>query len=283
MKVAGHCVCCGSAHLDRAPAVLMPFVAYRVFGWEPVEITADWSLRDLKAGHAYPLCGSLQCRDCGLLFLDMRFDDDEMKSLYSGYRDEAYRDARVRFEPNYAARNDLLEAGSSYIGEIEAFLAPHLPARPRVLDWGGDTGLNTPFRGRAALHDVYEISAKSAVAGARHVDREAMRGQHYDLIVSSQVVEHVSQPRQLIAEIVEVMRPGTLLYLELPFENVMRLHPDNPIAHKHHWHEHINFFTEKALGRLHESCGLHIVACETHEVAVGGRSAYIFSILSRVE
>lgn len=282
MKIAKECVCCGGARLDRAPAVLMPFVAYRVFGWQPVEITADWGLRDLKPGHAYPICSSLLCRDCGFLFLDMRFDDDEMTSLYAGYRDDAYRDARERFEPGYAARNDLLEAGASYMGDIEKFLAPHLPARPRVLDWGGDTGVNTPFRGRAALHHVYEISDKPLVAGAARVRREDLGRERYDLVVLSQVLEHVPQPRDLLGEIATILRPDTLLYVELPFEGVMRSHAADTLAHKHHWHEHINFFSETALDRLHELCGLHIVARNVREVAVGGRSPHIFSILSRL-
>jgi hypothetical protein len=200
MKIAKECVCCNSTQLDKAPAVLMPFVAYRVFDWEPTEVRQDWGLRDLKSGQAYALCSSLRCRDCGMLFLDMRFDDEEMGSLYEGYRDQAYRQARDRFEPGYAARNELLAAGAPYIDAIEQFLTPHMPERPRVLDWGGDTGLNTPFRGKAALHHVYDISDKLPVAGASRVDHEDLSKQDYDLIVLSQVLEHVPHPRGLLDE-----------------------------------------------------------------------------------
>ena len=79
--IARHCICCSSDHLDRSPAVLMPFVAKRVYGHEPVEITAEWGLRDLRAGMAYTLCNSLQCQRCGALFLDYRFTDLQMASL----------------------------------------------------------------------------------------------------------------------------------------------------------------------------------------------------------
>lgn len=40
---------------------------------------------------------------------------------------------------------------------------------------------------------------------------------------------------------------------------------------------------EKAVDLLHESCGLRIVARDMHEVAVAGRSARIFSILSSID
>ena len=51
--ISRHCICCAGEQLQRSPAVLMPFVALRVFGHEPVEITADWGLRDLRQGMAH--------------------------------------------------------------------------------------------------------------------------------------------------------------------------------------------------------------------------------------
>ena len=114
----------------------------------------EWGLRDLPLGHAQALCASLCCPSCGTLFLDMRFDDAEMARLYADYRGPAYEAERERFEPGYAARNRGLLAGDAHIPAVEAFLQPHLPARPAVLDWGGDTGLNTlasPSSNEAAL------------------------------------------------------------------------------------------------------------------------------------
>ena len=67
MELATACVCCGSASLDRSPAVMMPFVAERVFGWRPVEITDEWGLRDVPAGITYMPCSTLRCNECGLL------------------------------------------------------------------------------------------------------------------------------------------------------------------------------------------------------------------------
>ncbi len=68
MKIATACPCCGGEALTRSPAVLMPFVAHRAFGWQPVEITPDWGLRTIPTGLAYPLCNSVQCEGCGLVF-----------------------------------------------------------------------------------------------------------------------------------------------------------------------------------------------------------------------
>ena len=89
----------------------MPFVAKRIFNWEPVTIDRSWGLETIPEGKLYPLCNSLICRVCGFVYLDMRFSDSEMEALYRGYRDESYVSERERFEPGYAARNLRIMAG----------------------------------------------------------------------------------------------------------------------------------------------------------------------------
>jgi hypothetical protein len=245
-RIASECVCCGSADLSKSPAVLMPFVASRVFGWEPVEITEDWGLRDLKCGMAYSVCNTLKCNDCGLIFLDIRFDDSEMAALYKGYRDEEYTALRTRFEPDYQARNDDHLSGYDYIPHVEDFLRERIGLIESVLDWGGDTGLNTPFRREVAVHHVYDISDKPVISSAVRIEAAEAIAQDYDLVVMSQVLEHVPFPRDIVAEVVRAMGAEAYLWVEIPFEAVLRQAADPEFAYldKRHWHEHVNFFTE---------------------------------------
>ena len=283
MKIAKRCVCCDSTRLAARPAVLMPFIANRVFGWEPVVIDAAWGMRDLPQGAAQSVCRTLMCEDCGLVFLDMRFDDEEMAALYDDYRGPAYTATRERFEPGYAARNALFEDGAHYGAMAEEFLAPLLPARPRVLDWGGDSGVNTPFRGRAAQHDVYDISGRPVVEGASAVDHAAALANSYDLIACCHVIEHVAYPVEILREIADAMRPETLLYVEAPHEDLMRLNAD-PAARlgaKRHWHEHINFFSAESVEALLKRLGLDVVARDTHPITAGGKTTYVFSVAAR--
>lgn len=166
IQIADHCICCDSTRLASAPAILMPFVAKRALGIDPVEITAEWGLRDLKQGTSYLPCHSLQCQTCGALFLDIRFTDAQMASLYHGYRDAAYNAQRDFFEPGYAATvaNDY-RYRHAYLDTLETWLAPHLPACLTVLDWGGGDGTNTPFLGKGTIH-IHDISEVAPVAGA---------------------------------------------------------------------------------------------------------------------
>lgn len=281
--IARHCICCGSDQLQHSPAVLMPFVALRVFGHEPVKITADWGLRDLRQGMAYTLCNSLQCQECGALFLDYRFTDEQMAALYHNYRDELYNAQRIRFEPDYAAVSAHYQKRESYIADVESWLAPHLSDRPVVLDWGGGSGLNTPFLERHAglyVHDISEVELMPGVV--RLTTPEQLSTQRYDLIVCSQVLEHVPFPHELIDEMRELMDAQTLLYLEVPHEALMREHPGSLelAGEKRHWHEHVNFFTEQSLHCLLDRAGLVLVDRHRLSIDLDWRKSEVIGVLA---
>jgi predicted TPR repeat methyltransferase len=148
-----------------------------------------------------------------------------------------------------------------------------LPPKPAILDWGGDTGLNTPLRQQARLHHVFDISGQPAVEGARSVSLAELAQHRYDLVVLSNVLEHVPQPEALLAQILPHLHEG-LLYVEVPFESLMRQAQAEPSEavwrRKRHWHEHINFFSVCAMTRLLERCGLRVVADVRIELDGGG-------------
>ncbi len=282
-RIARVCICCQSGQLAKSPAILMPFVAHRVFGHTPVKIEAEWGLRDLQRGIAYTLCNSLQCQHCGALFLDYRFSDQEMADLYADYRGEAYTQLRKHYEPGYADYSANYASRASYLDGVDAFLQPNLPAHPVILDWGGDSGLNTPLRQSAAKVYVYDISECALVEGVERADLASATPPPYDLIVCSQVLEHVSWPARIMQELVALMQQDTLLYLEVPFEGLVRSQPASRQLHaaKHHWHEHINFFTAQALREMVAQAGLELVAFEEADIALGWRDSCIFSLLCR--
>jgi hypothetical protein len=283
-RLARSCVCCGNTSLCASPAILMPFVAHRALGWQPVEIDESWGLMTIRKGMAYSICNSLLCGVCGLLFLDIRFSERELDALYADYRGADYVALRERYEPGYALRNQTFDAGIRYLDDVEAFLSPHLPASPNVLDWGGDTGRNTPFAGRRALCHVYDISNKAVLAGVANVDRATAFATAYDLVVCSNVLEHVPYPSELIAELRGTMTRDTILYIEVPHEEVVRTHrgPEALNLKKRHWHEHINFFSRESLLRLLANSGLAVVADHELHIVAEGRPVALFQLACRL-
>jgi Methyltransferase domain len=281
--IADQCVCCGSETLSSCPAILMPFVAHRTFGWAPVTIDESWGLHTVKRGVAYTVCRSLQCQTCGLLFSDIRFAEDELERLYKDYRGPEYTALREQYEPGYTQRNEALVNEINYNGILESFLEQHLPAGPLViLDWGGDSGKNTPLRSRALRHDVYDISNTMVIAGANSLRRDQLSEHHYDLIVCSNVLEHVPYPGDLIRNIMDIMTTQSLLYIEVPYEDLMRQHGDQALTHKKHWHEHINFFSLSSLCALMGNVGLRVISLQSDSsVTAGLKSASIIQMACR--
>lgn len=284
MEICRSCVCCGAEDLSATPAILMPFVAHRVFGWAPVRIDETWGLRTVEAGNAYSICNSLTCPRCGMLFLDIRFSDDEMRRLYAGYRGDDYCRLREHYEPGYARRNAELAEAHGHRGEVEAFLVPHLGCVPdSILDWGGDTGRNTPFLGQGPRVDIFDISDAVPVPGARRVDRDSVQSARYDLIVCSQVLEHIPYPRETLMEIRQSLGHRSILYLEVPFEAVMEAHPGQACRHKRHWHEHVNFFSRASLSALAARSGLKVLDLRVMRVQVDGECRAVFQLACRLD
>lgn len=281
-RIATQCVCCGGEDIVSSPAILMPFVADRAFGWKPVVIHESWGLRTIQPGHAYSICKSLRCADCGHLFCDIRFSDEEMVSLYNKYREEQYTQLREHYEPGYTARNEALNQPITYTDQIESFLERHLQFPLTVLDWGGDTGLNTPFKGKNIAFDIYDISDKEVEPGARFVTLEQAVALKYRLIVCSQLLEHVPYPAEVLLAARNVMDSESILYIELPYEDVMRQKLPNPEAHKRHWHEHVNFYSEQSLDTLVNNCGLQVVDRNVLSVRVAGSDVHIFQVACKL-
>ena len=261
----------------------MPFLASRIFGWHSVEITEDWQLRDVPLGQALPLCNTVFCSDCHLVFLDIRFDEEEMMLLYDDYRGAQYVTDRDSYEPGYSDRNTGLQVGIQYKQDIEAMIGTHLGKAAQVLDWGGDTGKNTPYLETASLVHIFDISNVSTVPPAKRVTAEETLNVAYDLVVVSNVLEHVSYPRLVLEDVMKRMGKNTLLYVEVPQELLVRNKLNSPsgFSDKRHWHEHVNFFNPLALSRMAEGLQLSILATEVLEVTVAGKQGSNFGVLLR--
>lgn len=281
-RIGSQCVCCGSESLAASPAILMPFIADRVFGWKPVVVDESWGLRTIAPGNAYAVCKSLRCAECGHLFCDYRFSDEEMSRLYHKYREEEYASLRDRYEPGYRARNDALNEPVIYVDRIESFLEPHVETPLTVLDWGGDTGINTPFKGRSETFDIYDISAKEVEAGARLVTREEIAASKYKLIVCAQLLEHLPFPSDVLLAARQSMEAGSVLYIEVPYEALMREQLAAPEQGKKHWHEHINFYSQASLEALVTSCGFELIDRSILSTTVAGGEVHILQVACRL-
>ena len=268
MKIVKKCPCCNSTNFLKSPAVLMPFISKRIFDYDLISIEESWLLYNFPSGICLSQCASCQCQDCNFLFLDMRFDDEEMSLLYDDYRGETYTKMRDFYEPGYALKNCQMESGIKYKPEIENFLSS-LGHYNSVLDWGGDDGINTPFEDADNVY-IYDISGKKVLPNFISLNQNELLDKEYDLIVCSNVLEHVSYPQDILREILPLMNKRTILYIEVPYEKIMSRNCDSNTIYqtKKHWHEHINFFSQKSLEELFKNLDLQIVKQKIHKSSI---------------
>lgn len=283
-RVAVNCVCCDSGNLLKSPAILMPFLADRIFGWKPVDITDKWGLNTIDNGKAYCVCNSLQCQNCGHLFLDIRFNDDEMSALYDKYREDEYTSLREKYEPGYTQRNKSLNTAITYLEKVESFLLNYITPPVSVLDWGGDTGINTPFKENINRFHIYDVSNKSVIKKAKKIDIDEAINTEYDLIVCSNVLEHIPYPTEMILDIKNAMNKGAVLYIEVPYELIIQKNSSKKDIYKDkkHWHEHINFYTKSSLRQLIENCGFKVIGLKQTKVLYEERAPDILQVACKI-
>jgi hypothetical protein len=264
---ASNCVICEGRIRQLRKAMVAPFLARRI--WDRAPFTLDL----------------VHCDSCGFLFYNPRLDDGEAQRLYNNYRSEEYQGMRQSSEPWYTVKfNADLASPESYVhrrARLAEILRQHLGQRPirRILDFGGDRGdlVAGLIPGAEAL--VYDISGIPAVDGVTATNNPAAC--QADLIINSNVLEHVGFPRRLVAQILEAAPAEGLVFLEVPCEKplgwsrmvrrmaqvgvVCLTRPGLGLAlvrpsSLYMMHEHINYYTERSLAALMRACGCKVVA-----------------------
>ena len=261
------CVICEQPIRCLKKALVAPFVAERI--WKKP-----------------PFCVDLvKCDACGFMFYNPRLEDEELQREYAGWRSDEYFKMRNSFEPWYTTKfNEDLGSARSYENRralLGSSVRKHVGQRKisRILDYGGDHGdlIKGLFDGAELF--VYDISGATPLQGVTPTKEPASC--KADLIVNSNVLEHVGFPRVLVGQILEAAPKGGLVLVEVPCEfalgasriarriaqvGLMSLRRPSltpqlfrPAA-LYMMHEHINYFTENSLTTLMRSCRSTVIA-----------------------
>lgn len=280
MIEVSQCVICDGPLRMIKRALVAPFLAERI-----------WKRK--------PFCVNLVgCQSCGFIFYNPRLDDSDLQNLYTGYRSEEYCRMRHATEPWYTPKfNADLASPDHYAGRrarLGPILRRHLGQREirRILDYGGDRGDLVVGLTDCTELFVYDISGVEAACGVTAVKNA--RSCQADLIINSNVLEHVGFPRALVSEIFSAAPENGLVLLEVPCElptgfpriarriaqaGIMSLY--RPLlapyllkpAVLYMMHEHVNYFTERTLSELMSRCGGEVLASGAYPSATRGGKA----------
>lgn len=205
----------------------------------------------------------IHCLNCDLYFSDYRPNDEEMARLYSGYRDELYVSQRMKYEPSYCnERNNDEQVLVNRKKRVVDFLSPYVDYEKVVnlLDYGGDKGQVIPEVFCHTNKYVYDISGNPTLPGITLLSNiDNVKEIEWDLVMCMQLLEHVSDPVNVIKILNDILRKDSYLYVELPYQDYMLQYSDVEI------NEHINFYRETTMKKIAEICNLKVINIDIEE------------------
>ena len=245
MELISYCICCGSDDIESFNSYISAFVVDRMLG---------------KGEHYGQLryCQYLHCKRCDYVGSNIRFSREEETRYYQNYMKEEYCLHRSKYEDEGAYESLMYYTSPEYQtlrrNTASTILSKKIDLSTinTVLDFGGDTGAMIPLELEHAARYVTDIQERELVPGVKSVNSPDQCGP-VDLLICGHTLEHVSEPVPFMFEIKSYMKPGSLIYMEIPVESC-REHGEN-----HLFHEHINRFDLDSLATFMVSHGFDII------------------------
>lgn len=240
MYIVDHCLACKSLDIEQVPAGLNQFIMWRITG---------------KFHYDHLNTSAIKCRNCGFVGCAHRLTEEEEYKLYKDYRGEEYTNQRIFLEPWYPdilASIDQLK--KNRLKTIDEIIDKNIDRTSisTVLDYGGDDGSFIPTKFLKAKKFVFDISGTTPTLGVRSFDPRDHLGFKFDFIMCCHVLEHKSDPDQIIKEILRYATPNTRLYWEVP-------NFDCPPLPGGVFHEHLNIFNFTSLTKLLDKFNLQVI------------------------
>ncbi len=208
------------------------------------------------AGHkdGYDL---LKCPGCGTVTISPFPTNEDLMKFYQDYKDKADYRAKEKKKVRRALRRigrmtklargkRFLDVGCNYGFAVQAALRLGLDAEGIDID------------GAAVASDKERIG-EACFSKASVEEWAASRGPSYDMVYTSEVIEHVPDPGIFVESLSRLLAKGGILYLTTPDAG----HFCVP-RHLEEWKEvfppeHIVYFTRKGMRHLFEKNGLKVV------------------------
>jgi 2-polyprenyl-3-methyl-5-hydroxy-6-metoxy-1,4-benzoquinol methylase len=216
---------------------------------------------------------SLLCIKCGFVAFSPRPTATDLEAKY------AYLAAHpaARLEMTVSLPSDMERSH-----ELFAYLVPHLKSHQKsLLDYGGGNGrLLGSFVNAGFACGVVDF-IKEALPSIEHVGTtldSVPEDRKFDVVVCSHVLEHLAEPRAVLARLATRLKIDGILYIEVPSEiwNDVPL-PVEPVTH-------LNYFTPHSLDTVCRCAGLDVMSCKegTYTTEEGVRALAIRAVTRRV-
>ena len=252
MKTIGSCPIC---HSDRCQELQKKKISYP--GPDPLS-----HLQDIDYIRNYILFEkilhtkeSIQftfyiCNNCGFIFFSPRPEDSDMVLKYAMVND--WGDSKQREDYLYYGKTSDDKRAHEIYKSVSKFGSV---TNSNVIDIGGARGLNLKYFLGNNNCFVVDYEKHELIKGARalcETAQEIPASVRAGVVLYCHILEHVVDPAREIRTIKEVLEPGGLLYIEVPFGCWREYQQTRNLL------THVNFFSEGSLYHLLDSCGLSI-------------------------
>lgn len=196
-----------------------------------------------------------RCERCDFYWHQNVLNKENLEKLYSRWIDP--EKSRAKQERKSVKDRMLI----SHVIARQLQLVQGIHGKPKVLDFGGGWG-TWALCAFALGCDVYLIETSGE--RVKFAQKKGLKVVHsleevaedfFDLVILSQVLEHVPQPKQLLQSLMKLIRFGGGCSISVPNAKhntqVLNKGPFQPL-------EHVNGFTRNSLRKIVMECGLDI-------------------------
>jgi 2-polyprenyl-3-methyl-5-hydroxy-6-metoxy-1,4-benzoquinol methylase len=219
--------------------------------------------RELHGLPGYERDHLVACDACSFVFSNMRPSREELDKVYSGYSRDAER----------------TEATLQKMRRTVANLKNLSEAR-RVLDIGcGDGEFLSLFRdlGCQVYGTEYdarteEVCRKKGIAmlpgGVIPLLDDSGLIESFDLVVFTEIIEHINNPLDVVRNISRLLRKGGILYITTPNFASLERRVLGPQWGMICYPEHISFYSPRTINHLMRKCGYQKLSLRTENVSI---------------
>ncbi|HCI04372.1 TPA: hypothetical protein DEW47_00090 [Patescibacteria group bacterium] len=198
------------------------------------------------------------CDKCELGMLDDKKNEQELKEFYS-------KEYREKFKPKIEEKTnpqELFDAYSPFQQNRVNLIKKHLKKNMRLLEIGCSAGMFL-YQIKKYVKEIagidYDLeSAKFASEKCKchvfteEIEQTDLEKKIFDVICVFQTLEHTKNPYNFLSTITQYLKPGGIIYLEVPNLNDVLIYAYNlPYHYNFYFHSaHLWYFTNKSLGKL---------------------------------
>lgn len=214
----------------------------------------NFSIYTVEDRYRFPL-SYVSCQNCGYLFANPYYTEECLAEFYQKHYNLIYG----RAVPSKQIRNEYINA----IDIILPFIKKHIPLEGAVLDYGcGYGGTLLAFSDkwdRVGFDYDPELNERGAKLGLdlRNINEFENHKNKYDVIVLNQVLEHVTNPIELLNRLQSKLQVNGVIYIGVPgIGAILKKCTDPRIAFKN---AHRHFFCLDSLVRVAACAGFHLI------------------------